>query len=135
VAREAAWAPASVWVAHEMAARMFGHEPYVDSVMHFLGGGAMAFFVHRVCRLGGILLGAPSRLVIDLLAFGLTSSVAVMWEMGELLSDRFLGTHAQLGGVNTMRDLFLGMLGAAVCLGAMRLFDLRPESFGYKGTG
>jgi len=119
--REAAWAPASVLVVHEVAARMFKHEPYVDPVMHFLGGSAIAFFVYRACRIGGKFLGAPSRLVMDLLAFGLTNSVALVWEFAEFLSDRLWGTHTQTSVLNTVRDLFIGMMGAIVYLGAARV--------------
>jgi len=131
--REAAWAPVSVLVVHEVAARMFKHEPYVDPVMHFLGGSAIAFFVYRVCRIGGRFLGAPSRLAIDLLAFGLTSSVALMWEFGEVLSVRVLGSRAHTSAADTLRDLLLGMIGAIVCLGAIRLLASRHESDSHKG--
>lgn len=122
VARKAAWAPAAVFIAHDLGARAFGHEPVVDPIMHFLGGSAIAYFVYRVCRIGGLYLGAPSRFVIDLLAFGLTCAVALMWEFGEFLSRRFFGSHAHTSVGNTLRDLFLGMVGALASIGAVRLF-------------
>jgi hypothetical protein len=130
ILRKAAWAPAAVLVAHELGARAFGHEPLVDPVMHFLGGSAIAYFVYRVCRIGGGYLGAPSRLVIDLLALGLACVVALMWEFGEFLSDRFLGSHAHTSVGNTLRDLFLGMVGALACIGIVRLFTPRGHNPG-----
>ena len=44
VGREALWAPIAVVVLHWAAGGLLGHEPYVDPVMHFLGGAAAAFF-------------------------------------------------------------------------------------------
>ena len=126
VARKAAWAPIAVVVLHHVAARAFGHEPYVDPVMHFLGGAAMAFFLYSASWIGRQWLGAPSRLALDLLAFGLTCSVAIAWELGELLSDFFLGSHTQTTAANTLRDLFLGASGAMAFIAASRVFARRP---------
>ena len=43
--RAAGWAPLTVLIAHHILARMFGHEPFVDPVMHFSGGAAAALVV------------------------------------------------------------------------------------------
>ncbi len=116
LAREVAWAPITVFVAHEVAGGIFGHEPYVDPVMHFLGGAAMAYFLRRVAKLSPRLLGSPSALALDLLAFGMTGFVAIVWEFGELGSDIFLGTNIQFSAANTLRDLGLGLGGAVLAL-------------------
>jgi hypothetical protein len=116
VCREALWAPMAVIIVHGVAGEMFGHEPYVDPVMHFSGGLAAAFFFSRSCLIGPELFGKPSRLGIDLLALGLTCAAALFWEFGEFLGDQYFGINVQPGLGNTMRDLFLGVLGATVFL-------------------
>lgn len=121
VGREAMWAPITVLMLHAVGGRLFGHEPYVDPMMHFLGGVAAAFFFRHAASVGGSLLGAPTHLALDLLAFGLTCGVALLWEFGEFASDQFLGTQIQRSLDNTMRDLFLGLLGGLFYLGATRV--------------
>ena len=112
IAREALWFPLAVVVFHAVAGRVFGHEPYVDPVAHTLGGIAMAFFFHRSCAIGRSYLGDLSRLATGLLTVGLVSVVALLWELGELMSDVFLGTNIQRSAPNTLRDLTLGLGGA-----------------------
>lgn len=120
VAREAAWAPIAVLILHEVAGRIWGHEPHVDPVMHFLGGLAAAFFFRHAASTAGTLLGRPTPLALDLLAFGLTCAVALFWEFGEFASDRLLRTTVQRGLQNTMRDLMLGVSGGFLYLAARR---------------
>ena len=121
VARHAAWAPLTVLVLHDLGARLFGHEPYVDSVMHFLGGMAAAFFFRYASAVADKTLGAPSDTALDVIAFGLTCAVALFWEFGEFAADLYFGHNIQRGLANTMRDLALGVSGAVVYLGARRL--------------
>jgi hypothetical protein len=121
LAREAAWAPAAVLVLHLVAGALFGHEPVVDPVMHLLGGIAAAYFFRRASSIAGLLLGAPTRLGSDLLAFGLTSAAALFWEIGEFALDRLARTNTQGDLGNTMRDLIFGVTGAIVYLAAARL--------------
>jgi hypothetical protein len=118
--RETGWAPAAVIVGHEVGARIFGHEPIVDPVMHASGGIAIAFLVRRASTVCDSLVGAPSGLAADLLAFGLAAAAALFWEFGEQLSDVLRGTHIQTNVTTTLRDLELGVLGAAVYLLARR---------------
>jgi hypothetical protein len=119
--RQAAWAPITVVVGHEVAARIFGHEPVVDPIMHFSGGMAAAYFVRRACAVCPRLVGAPTPFVVDLLAFGIACSAALFWEFGEQLSDICLGSHIQTSVTNTLRDLELGVAGAATLLVVRRL--------------
>jgi len=37
-----------VLIAHAVLGDVFGHEPYVDPVMHFAGGVSAAFFFTRI---------------------------------------------------------------------------------------
>ena len=121
VVRRAIWAPIAVLVLHEALGRWIGHEPYVDPIMHFAGGAAAAFFFRYAGSRADGLLGAPSPLALDLLAFGLTCSVALGWEFAEFASDIFRETRFQLTVAETMRDLMLGTLGGGLYLVAARL--------------
>ena len=122
------WAPIIVLIAHGIAGKLFGHEPYVDPIMHFSGGLAIAFFCWRACLLSPELFGKPSRLGIDLLAFGLTCAAALFWEFGEFIGDQVRGTNMQRGLGNTMRDLFLGTLGAIVFIIGTRVVRSTKKS-------
>ena len=121
LAREAAWAPAVVLVLHLVAGAIFGHEPVVDPVMHLSGGIAAAYFFRRGGSIAGLAFGSPTRLGSDLLAFGLTASAALFWEIGEYSLDRLAGTVTQGGLDNTMRDLIFGVTGAVLYVAAARL--------------
>lgn len=125
LAREAAWAPAAVLVLHLVAGALFGHEPVVDPVMHLSGGIAAAYFFRRGASIAGLAFGSPTRLGSDLLAFGLTASAALFWEIGEYSLDRLAGTVTQGGLDNTMRDLIFGVTGAVLYLAAARLLANR----------
>jgi hypothetical protein len=121
--RDAAWPGLVVLVAHAVLGELFGHEPYVDPAMHFAGGAAAAFFFTRLPQVLPGHLGKPTALTRGLLGIGLTSTVAILWELGEYFSDVFLSTHIQRSVGNTMRDLINGMIGAitlVVVEGVMR---------------
>ena len=47
-------------------------------------------------------------------------TAAVLWEAGEFASDALLRTHVQLGRVNTMRDLVLGVAGGLLVVAIAR---------------
>jgi hypothetical protein len=129
ISRGAAWAPLSVLIGHSVFAKFFGHEPYVDPVMHFSGGVAAAYFFRKVSMMGNEVLGELTDFSRDLLSFGLTCSIALFWEMAEFISDIFLGTNVQTSNTNTMRDLILGTVGALMFLLFRRLL------FSKKGSG
>jgi hypothetical protein len=117
----AGWAPAAVIVLHNLAAGIFKHEPYVDPIIHFLGGASMAFFIHAACRSEPKFLGAPSRFAVELISLGMTTVVGLCWELAELLADRTIGSHTQTSVSNTLRDLALDVLGAVAYLAVARL--------------
>ena len=114
---EVIWPGLVVLVAHAILGTIFGHEPYVDPVMHFSGGVAAAYCFIRLPRLAPRYFGEPTPLTRYLFSFGLVTVVAVFWEFGEYLSDIFLGTRIQRSIGNTLRDLLNGMLGAMVLIG------------------
>lgn len=116
-----------VLVAHSVLGELFGHEPYVDPVIHFSGGMAAAFFFWRLPPIFPGWLGTPAPLTRGLMAFGLTSAVAVVWELGEFVADIYLGTRIQRSLGNTMRDLVNGMAGGLVLVGAELRFPRPPR--------
>jgi hypothetical protein len=119
--REAGWAPALVFVLHVVAACGFAAYalfPPLDIPMHLLGGVAITFFIGHSYRVaeGSGLLGRPVRWLYFALVPALAISTTVLWEFAEFLSDRYFGTHAQLGLEDTLSDMVLGCLGSVVFL-------------------
>lgn len=114
--KRAVWAPIAVVVLHAILAEIFGHEPYVDPAIQLCGGVAVAYLLHEACVTLSGLLGQPSTLGRNLMAFGLTAAFAILWEVGEFVTDSLLGTDIQGDVPETMRDLILGLMGAMVFL-------------------
>jgi hypothetical protein len=114
--RDAAWPGLVVLIVHSVLGSIFGHEPYVDPVMHFLGGMAAAFFFSHarpyIPRLFDVGNAAAGRW----LAFTSTTTVAVLWEFGEFVGDAVFGTRAHTSIASTLRDILNGMLGSALFL-------------------
>lgn len=46
------------------------------------------------------------------LIFIFVVSVSVLWEFWEFLSDKYFLTNSQISIADTMKDMFMGMLGA-----------------------
>lgn len=82
---------------------------YLDNVMHFLGGCAIAFLM---LQLIDILLHLSNKKVIALLTVLGTFAVAVLWEIMEFGSDVFLESNLQMGTTDTIVDVLLGVFGA-----------------------
>jgi hypothetical protein len=129
--REAGWAPLLVFLVYIISAfvfDLFAPLPRLDMVMHFAGGMATAFFVHRAMalhrRLRPASAAASRSETIQVLL--LTLAVALLWELAEFTSDRLFGTHEQLGTADTLRDLLAGMLGAVVYLSLPGVFPRVP---------
>jgi hypothetical protein len=92
--------------------------PDIDMPMHFLGGMAAALFF-RVALLRGAangLIGVNQARTQCFLVLALTCCAAAAWECAEFLSDTYLGTHAQLGPLDTLSDMLFGLGGAATLL-------------------
>lgn len=123
--RSAAWVPLAVIALHSIAGQLFGHEPYVDPMTHFLGGTAAAFFVLQASSIASAALGTLKPAGRDLLALGITCAAALCWEVAEFASDRVLGTNVQRSLDNTMRDLILGAVGGVVCIAVSRAIEAR----------
>ena len=94
--------------------------PWLDTPMHLLGGVAIAAAIERMLAalqrqrwIGPIEPAVAATLVI-----GLSCIAALAWECAEFLSDRCVGTHAQIGVADTLVDLTLGLAGAMAFLAA-----------------
>ena len=117
--RQAAWAPLTVFVFYAIAAKGFGAYliyPWLDIPTHFFGGMAMTCFYLVAIAHAQVMVGRLQRLIQCLLALGLTAITAVIWEFLEFLSDALLGTLMNLGVVDTLGDLFFGLLGGVVMI-------------------
>jgi hypothetical protein len=131
--REAGWAPALVFLGHVVASLGFGAYalfPPLDIPMHFFGGIAITFFYARSYRAAERrgLLGRPAKVLYFLAVPALATSTTVFWEFAEFLSDRYVGTHSQLGLEDTLFDMFLGCLGSLVFLGVGAVVSDRRAS-------
>jgi hypothetical protein len=122
---QAGWAPAAVFLFHAYASRvlrLYENHPASDIVMHAVGGLVISFFFWRTTSLavGAGVIGAINRTGLSVIVFGLTCAAAVFWEFGEYLSDRYLGTRAQLGLDDTLGDMLVGIVGGVAFLAATR---------------
>jgi len=127
---ETGWAPAAVFVLHVLASRVFMlyiAYPDLDIPMHVLGGVAIALFFWRAVILasGADVIGSVNRTGVGVIVFGLTCAAAVFWEFAEYLSDRYLGTRAQLGLDDTLGDMLSGIVGGTVFIAARGLRRVR----------
>jgi len=102
--REALWAPALIVLA------------------------ALAYCYLRAIAIAGPRLGALRPAAAYLLAFALSCSTALGWEIGEFIIDQFAGTTLQQGNYDTMSDLILGIAGAAAYLAAQAIRGSRGAS-------
>jgi hypothetical protein len=130
---EAGWAPAAVFVIHlllSQVVRLYLTFPTSDIVMHLAGGLAIAFFFWRATALASEagVIGRINRTGLGVVVFGLTCAAAVFWEFAEFLSDRYLGTQAQLGLSDTLGDMLCGIVGGSAFIAAMGLLGGREKA-------
>ena len=101
--------------------------PALDIPMHFLGGVVIAYFFHRASMVASShgIIGPFHPTTHAVLIFSLTCTTTVFWEFAEFLTDRFFGTHAQLGLNDTLGDMLLGICGGITLLAVVSRSD-RP---------
>ena len=96
-----------------------------NRLVHFLGGVSTAIFAYYLLDLVKKfkLLNTLNKVVDFFIILIFVMSITVVWEFYEYLSDLYLLTNAQPSVADTMKDMFMGMLGAiifgvswAVCL-------------------
>src|SRR5277367_553122 len=109
--RQAFWAPGLVLVFWAVAAKGFNayiKYPNLDIPTHLFGGLASAYFFDVCIQNLREPFGSIHIYFRLALSFGLVGVIAIFWEFGEFLSDRFLGSHLNLGVPDTLGDLFFG---------------------------
>lgn len=111
-----AWAPAAVLFLLAILEPKFGSR--ADPYLHVLGGAACQYFFYNVLSLNFSWIGKLTRFAKTIFAFTLTCTIATLWELGEFISDRYVGTHLQESVPETIGDLALGLLGAIIVLTA-----------------
>lgn len=130
VFKKSAWAPLSVFIFYVIAAKGFNAYmtyPWLDMPTHFVGGAAMTYFFWIAAIHVQPLLGDIPKLVQLILSCGLTAITAITWEFLEFISDFTLGTKMNLGVVDTLSDLFFGLLGAVVLVTLIYRKDSRSN--------
>lgn len=123
--RESAWAPLGVVAVYliGLAFRLYLIFPPLDIPTHFLGGVAITYFYLSAIRNSQKFLGDIPLPVQVLLAVTSTGTTTVLWEFYENIVDYFFGTNMVLGLEDTLKDMFLGLLGAVV----LALFQRRRQ--------
>ena len=123
--RESAWAPLGVVAVYliGLAFRLYLIFPPLDIPTHFLGGVAITYFYLSAIRNSQKFLGDIPLPVQVLLAVTSTGTTTVLWEFYENIVDYFFGTHMVLGLGDTLKDMYLGLLGAVV----LALFQRRRQ--------
>ena len=114
------------------AVRAYGYWPDLDVPMHYAGAVALTFALDRsVARAYEFRVLKPiGRWQRALGVFALVCMVSMFWEIGEYLSDRYLGTHAQAGLDDTMTDMIIDIAGSlSFLLVRAILTNLRTSRF------
>lgn len=114
--REAAWAPISLYVVYRVA-KAFGAYlayPALDIPTHFLGGVAIAYFYRSAIANSQRLVGDIPVTIQIIFALTCTGTTTILWEFLEYISDTFLHTNMILGLEDTLKDMFLGLLGGTI---------------------
>jgi hypothetical protein len=96
------------------AVRAYSYWPDLDLPMHYAGALALTFVIdrsvsHAVHYQVLLPMGSWQR---ALAVFALLCTVSMFWEIGEFLSDRYLGTNAQGGLEDTMSDMLIDAVGS-----------------------
>lgn len=114
--RESAWAPLSVigFYLLGLALDWFDLYPPLDIPTHFMGGVAITYFYRSAIHHSQKIVGEIPIPIQVLLAFTCTGTTIIFWEFYEVTLDFLFGAHNVLGLQDTIKDMFVGLLGALV---------------------
>jgi hypothetical protein len=114
--RESAWAPVSVVAVYllGLAFHLYDLFPVLDVPTHFLGGAAITYLYRSAIKNSQGFAGSIPFGVQVLFALTCTGTTTVLWEFYENIVDYFLATHMVLGLTDSLKDMFMGLLGALV---------------------
>jgi hypothetical protein len=126
------WPPIFVFLLHAFLVgviHIYDFYPWLDGPMHYLGGLSMAYSVFMAWTYlqARRAIRPIDRFIELVLVFTSVTTIAVFWEFGEYLLDRFLGTDLQVSLPNTMKDLLMGILGAGTLVLYKTLKSSRKE--------
>ena len=116
--KKAAWAPIAVFVIHTVSTQFFRayfHLPSLDTIEHFVGGIAIAYFFYHLLESVRSTLFQPRYEIAmqNVIVFLATGTTTVLWEFTEYILDHTWVIHGlRQGSVgDTMLDMALGMAG------------------------
>jgi hypothetical protein len=114
--RESAWAPLGLIGLYllGLALHLYDSHPSLDIPTHFLGGVAMTYSFRSAIRHSQKLVGETPLPIQILFAFTCTGTTIVLWEFYENILDFLFKAHNVLGLSDTLKDMFVGLLGALV---------------------
>lgn len=110
------------------ALHVYWYVPPWDLLVHFWSGIMLSWLGMLLARRAEERMDAalPRWFSLTTILFA-AMAFAAAWEICEFVSDRLIGTHAQLGQTDTMTDLIAGTLGAVAAI-VMSLVLKRPKS-------
>lgn len=116
--RESIWAPFGVFVSYLVIKAFDGYllYPPLDIPTHFLGGVTIAYFYRSAIVNSQKLVGSIPLPIQILLTFTCTGTTTILWEFFEYSSDLFFHTSMVLGLEDTLKDMFMGLLGGLILL-------------------
>lgn len=105
---------------------MYALFPWIDIPMHFVGGMTMTTTLIMLYKaLQHInLIPQMHAAITRVFLFTTISTITIFWEFAEFSTDVFFGTHAQVSIPDTMKDMFLGMLGGLLVISLFRIFPI-----------
>ena len=114
--RESAWAPLSVigFYLLGLALDWFDLYPPLDIPTHFMGGVAITYFYRSAIHHSQKIVGEIPLPIQVILAFTCTGTTIIFWEFYENILDFLFSANNVLGLSDTIKDMFLGLLGALV---------------------
>ncbi len=89
----------------------------LDTLFHTMGGFLTAwtgFLLYRILKEYYPHSTIAPRWLFSATLVWFTAFVGVSWEWYEFFHDRFMNSHSQISMADTMKDLFLDILGAAI---------------------
>ncbi|HJS18192.1 MAG TPA: hypothetical protein VJ785_05565, partial [Anaerolineales bacterium] len=112
--RESAWAPLGVigFYIVGLALDWFDLYPPLDIPTHFVGGVAITYFYRSAIYHSQRVVGEIPLSIQVILAFTCTGTTIIFWEFYENILDFLFNAHNVLGVADTVRDMFVGLLGA-----------------------
>jgi hypothetical protein len=90
--------------------------PPLDIPTHFMGGVAITYFYRSAIANSQKIIGSIPMPVQTLLTLTCTGTTTVLWEFFEYSSDFLFHTSMVLGLEDTLKDMFLGLLGGLILL-------------------